>query len=56
MNPDLRIIDPIEKIRQDFLNKLKEDKEKKQRLCIHKWFYLTKKIMVCTLCEKVNGV
>ena len=26
---------------------------KKQRLCLHKWFSLTKLCKVCTLCEKV---
>jgi hypothetical protein len=51
---DTRFIDPIEKIRQDFLNKIKEDKEKKQRLCIHKWFHLSKTVSVCLHCEKVN--
>jgi hypothetical protein len=55
MNPDIRIIDPIEKIRNDFLNKLKEDLAKKQRICLHKWFNLTKTISVCLLCEKVNA-
>ncbi len=55
-NPDIRDIDPIDKIRNDFLSKLKEDKEKKQRVCIHKWFHLSKRIAVCLLCEKVNNV
>ena len=53
MNPDLRIIDPIEKIRNDFLSKIKEEQEKKQRLCLHKWFSLTAKCSVCLLCQKV---
>ena len=53
MNPDLRLIDPLEKIREDFLKKIKEDELKKQRLCLHKWFNLTSKCSVCLLCQKV---
>lgn len=52
-NLDIRIIDPIEKIRNDFLNKIKEEQAKKQRLCLHKWFNLTMKCSVCLLCQKV---
>jgi hypothetical protein len=51
---DTRLIDPIEKIRQDFFNKIKEEEQKKQRLCLHKWFNLTAKCSVCLLCQKVS--
>jgi hypothetical protein len=53
LNPDIRHIDPLEKIREDFLKKLKEEEAKKQRICLHKWFNLTAKCSVCTLCQKV---
>ena len=54
MNQDLRIIDPLEKIREDFFKKIKEEEAKKQRLCLHKWQNITFKCSVCIFCEKVR--
>ena len=54
MNRDVRDIDPLEKIREDFFKKIKEEEAKKQRLCLHKWFNLTAKCSVCLLCQKVS--
>ena len=52
MQKDIRV-DTLEVFRTSTLMGFQHEKEKKQRMCLHKWFSLTISCKVCLLCQKV---
>ncbi len=53
MQKDIRLEDPLETLRRETLEKIKQQEMKKQRLCSHSWIKLTWKTSVCYQCHKV---